>query len=496
MGMIPPRFGVPAPMGWNPQALPRGPVIGGMNGIPPPPPRPFQLDNQPPSVAPAATPQLDHAAHIQQRRENKRKRGQDEFVDPLDPAAQGYTERFGKKPTTQKASDEATPPSVEQSAPESMLPMPLEEQQVEPDGPAAELEEMETQEDTNQQPSAPFNPSMFASFTVNKEELLRRRMQIQQEAPVEIEVPEQVNDDEDDAPGPSLPPGFRRDAVYVEDVNDEEDEEDGANQEKDRSEESSDTYDDHEQEGEDDGDVVGPSRPPDMSSYYDYYASAYPEAADVIGQSDEAPRFFTEDEINGSYEEHLPAAVTKSIAPKPVLPGMEFYGDSDEDEEEQEDEVEESPPDVAVRPLYVNVISYPDARPAVPSFPVTTVVPPLPIIPPVVESPPPPAPMTSAVTIAEMHQQDSSEQQNSCVTQYKAPLKVVKDSALTALVPNVLKKKVASKPQFKPAPPPTAPPTATAVPVSNLPVKQSAEKKEDIDDAYAQFMAEIEGLGE
>jgi hypothetical protein len=496
----PPRAaygGIPAPRGII-GAGGRGMVMGGMNGIPPPPPRPMG-GGVPLPLQQQMQQQQQQLSHLQQnRRENKRKRANEEEFDPLDPAGRGYTERFGKKALQQQQQlEEENEAPIDTNDTQNIIPssapMAEEDDHQQPDVSRSEPEEQQKEEEQQEKnnvsvPSqpvssfpVPFSAASFGNFAINREEIMRRRLQLQADNNAAVEIPkskiEENNDDEEEV-GPSRPPTHHpQQQIYVEDVS-ENDENDNDEEEDEKDDESD------EEQGE--AEIVGPARPSNSTMYYNYY-SAVPENPAA------APRFFTEDEINNSEAEEEEEQIPASNAKKPgvsLLPGMDYYSESDanssDNEDDQEDHQERDNVSEPQRPSeagahlpepkgnnsYLHEVQHlafnnnngNNGTPMpLPSF------------------------NNNAAAISS-HQVVSEKEE-------KPVLKVMKlDSALTSLVPNVVKKKIAAKPSLKPTPPSSAPPTSS-VPLKSAPQSVSVTKpSQELDSAYEQFLADIDGL--
>jgi hypothetical protein len=509
--------GIPAPRGVMGAGGRGGMVIGGMNGIPPPPPRPMGRGVPLPIQQQMQQQHQQQLSHLpQNRRENKRKRANEEEFDPLDPAGRGYTERFGKKALQQQQlqSEEDNEAPMDTNKTQNIIPssVPMAEEdgdhqrtdvsQSEQEGEDNETEEQQEEEEKPEinaavaplsQPVSsfpvPFSVASFGNFTINREEIMRRRLQLQADNNniTAVEIPkskvEENNEDEEEKVGPSRPPTHhRQQQIYVEDVSENEE-----NDNEDEDEDEKDEESDEEQEEEEVEEIVGPARPNNSAVYHNYY-SAVPENAATAA----APRFFTEDEINNSEEEEQQQIPT-SNAKKPgvsLLPGMDYYSESDasssDSEEDQEYHYEKDIVSVAQRPsedeevahhsepqrnnsnsyevkhLSFNNNGNSDTAMPLPSF-------------------------NNNPTVISSHQSAPKEE--------KPVLKVMKlDSALTSLVPNVVKKKIAAKPPLKPTPPASAPPTSS-VPLKSVPQFVPVTKpSQELDSAYEQFLADIDGL--
>eukprot|EP01040_Poterioochromonas_malhamensis_P000142 gene142-148_t len=497
-GMIPrPVFGMAAPVGWNsgprgipppPPPRPGGAIIGGVNGIPLPPPRP--LSNQ--SLQTQAQAVNPYLLAAQQRKEKKRRREEDDaVVDPLDPAADGYTERFHRNKLGKESHEDANLQNqnhlpmtsssnyynsetdiTQQNSAQVELEMEEEGKSIEEEQSDDEEDLSEDEDDNESVPASaeppttsnstttsnPIDFSSFAKFTINKEEIMKRRLQTITDNVVVVALPakpseEEGGDEENLVAGPSRPPATSQ--YVVEDV-----EEDDDNSENNEEEE-----------------VVGPSRPPtNFSSYENYYSMPYPipEASTTT-----ATRYFTAAEIEEEEEDNdediTPAPATNA---KPLLPGFEYY-DSDENDEEEEEVSEEN-----ADGRKVDSINHFEQPPQIPS--------------------------TWAINVQrqeEIHGTSAVNTQNSSVSSSdpmipaKTLKKVKADSALRSLVPNVLKKKIqppsndhisrqqqitSSNTETRRSEPATT--TMTAPIVSKI-----AEKEDNL---LGDFFNEIEGLGE
>lgn len=500
-GMIPrPVFGMAAPVGWNsgprgipppPPPRPGGVMIGGVNGVPLPPPRPSSnqlLQTQAQVVNP-------YLLAAQQRKEKKRRREDDDaVVDPLDPAADGYTERFHRNKLGKESHEDANlqnqkhlPVSsmtsssnyynsetdiTQQNTAQVELEMEEEGKSLEEEQSDDEEDISEDEDDNESVPASAEPPttsnstttsnsidfSSFAKFTINKEEIMKRRLQTITDNVAVVALPtkpseEEGADEENLVAGPSRPPATSQ--YVVEDVEEDED-----NDENNEEEE-----------------IVGPSRPPtNFSSYEHYYSMPYPlpETSTTT-----ATKYFTAAEIEeeeDNDEDITPAPATNV---KPLLPGFEYY-DSDENDEEEEDAAEENEDGRKVDSI--NHIEQP------PQIPSTWII--------------------NVQRQEQIHETTTVNTQNSSVSSSvpmipaKTLKKVKADSALRSLVPNVLKKKIqppsndqisrqqqqitSSNTEIRSEPANTTTTTATIV--------SKIDEKED--NLLGDFFNEIEGLGE
>jgi hypothetical protein len=435
----PPRLGgIPAPLLWNNQTSSssssgpyRQPIVGGQNGIPLPPPR--LLSN-----GPSATPFSTGIHPASQARKDRRKRDrEEEAVDPLDPAARGYVERFGKKAAF--VDHEALPPEPrkENLVTDSQTTLSDDlvtssDSLVDP-SPQHVISPSSAQPvSTSTSPSPPLVPevsaapdfSTFANFIINKEELLKRRNRTDCKDDV-CEIP----------PGPSRIISSKLNGVTVEDVevDDEDDDEEAS------------YANDHVNTEENEDNMVGPSIPRDFANYQNYYY-------DPVLENEEL-----------SAEENVEEEEAKVSAGG--LLGLDYYSSDDDQAEEAEgesfggdhNETGESP-----------------------------------------GSAPPPAESTEILPTAYMHNGEPlfASLPTARVSQN---LKVVRaDSALTSFVPNALRKKkstsntstVPSKPASQRLESNTVlQPTVT----QTLPALSAVS---DNNDLFSEFMTEIEGLGE
>lgn len=440
-GVIPQQYyGYPHPGGMMPVAM------GGVNGIPLPPPRP--------PVAAAPGPPSSGAASAQRER---KKRQDADFVDPLDPMASNYTERYGRKPErsseTVAQSHSQIPPAPQRAAqnpPIPSIPQTANREDEDEDDNDGEYDE-ETQRRLLQ---------LTASYR-QQEHHVTGETEIGPALPPnghkrsrESDDGEEDNDDHAQKRGKKAPedtmilPGME----FYADDDDEDDEGEDGNDSATAADDDADDADHKNRgglaqndEGDDDASAaVGPSMPQGFDSYqYDYSSySAFPALMDP------------EEYLRQMQQQN--EAENNEGQPQPTADRRDVWvedGDDDDDGDLQASQPvpapEPTPP--ADASLFPTVAST-----AVPST---------------LSAAPTAAPTSSSSATAAVHKADAS---------------------LTAFLPSVLKKKVpAKKPGLVPRPPPSLPPpaaAATVVPASTAPVAEA-------DEEYLRFMAEINELG-
>lgn len=457
-GVLPQQYyGYSHPGGMMPVAM------GGVNGIPLPPPRP--------PVAAAPGPPSSGAASAQRER---KKRQDSDFVDPLDPMASNYTERYGRKPErsseTVVQSHSQVPPAPQRSAPNPPI---RNIPQTANNGNREEEEEDDHDGEYD-------------------EETQRRLLQL-----TASYRQQEHHDAGENEIGPALPPTSHKRSRESDDGGEDNDEhaqkrgktkkvsedtmvlpgmefyaDDDEDEDDDNSNDGDADDEQHQNRGElaqkddvsdeeDDDDAsaaVGPSMPQGFDGYqYDYSSySAFPALMDPeeylrqMQQQNEAGN-------NESQPQPQPTAVSSSSS---SAHGRDVWVEDGDDDDGGD--IQPSQAFTAPEPTPSDASLFPTAPSTLSAAPTT-------------------APTSSSSATAAVHKADAS---------------------LTAFLPSVLKKKIpAKKPGLVPRPPPSLPPPAAAVasasaaPAPAAVAPTSAAPVAEADDEYLRFMAEINELG-